>query len=415
MKITPTTLHYRSFLALDAFFEGGRMLVGAISVAYLLASGLSLNQVATLKTIQAVVVFIGNVPTGAIADTLGRRWSLLFSAALGLFGFTLYFIGGGFPIFILAEIFTALSLCFWSGAFEAYAIDQAALTKESGLLDNFFHLNQSLNSLAVMVFGFIGGMIALRGLHFPYFAAGFSFGLLIFGILFFFPNDPPLHTGVITMRAWASQLGRHVRSSFSEGILHPVLLPIFVASILVQFSIQPILHYWQPFFQTIDGGVSSAGLGTVFSAYAAASAALGYIYSRCARNPAARSPLASVFLFLSFSGLYLIMPYCRTWLYAVITFCLLQGVLSVARTSLTVRLNEVISNSSRASILSSLGLFSRAGTLASLFMVPFLLGKNATDVAGVQQLFKVYSWTSLLVSVPLIAFVWMRKRSPAYE
>src|SRR5262249_20650174 len=153
MSSKTSTFHYKNFLLLDALFEGGRMFVGATSVAYLLSAGISLGQIASLKTIRAIVVLFGDLPTGALADTLGRRWSLALSTAIGGLGFTLYRAGSTWPVYVLAEALTALSLCFWSGAFEAYAIDQGALDSNPGLLDKFFHLNQALNSLAVMTFG----------------------------------------------------------------------------------------------------------------------------------------------------------------------------------------------------------------------------------------------------------------------
>ena len=60
----------RRFLGVDMLFEGGRMFVGAIGAAYLISRGVSLPQIATLKMIQAMVILIGEVPTGVLGDAL---------------------------------------------------------------------------------------------------------------------------------------------------------------------------------------------------------------------------------------------------------------------------------------------------------------------------------------------------------
>src|SRR5437868_12342695 len=92
---------FHQMLLTDALFEGGRMFVGATSVTYLLHSGLSLSQIAFLKSVQAMTVLLGEVPTGVLADSIGRKKSLLTAALCAMLGFALYFFGNEFNIFII--------------------------------------------------------------------------------------------------------------------------------------------------------------------------------------------------------------------------------------------------------------------------------------------------------------------------
>jgi MFS family permease len=84
---------FNRFLVVDALFEGGRMFVGATSVAYLLHSGLGLDDIAFLKTVQALVLILGEVPTGVLADSIGRKRSLVLAVLFGIAGFFLFFVG----------------------------------------------------------------------------------------------------------------------------------------------------------------------------------------------------------------------------------------------------------------------------------------------------------------------------------
>ena len=65
----------RRFLLMDMLFEGGRMFVGGVSVAYLMSQGISLADIALIKALQAAVVFTAEVPTGIFGDRWGRKWS----------------------------------------------------------------------------------------------------------------------------------------------------------------------------------------------------------------------------------------------------------------------------------------------------------------------------------------------------
>jgi MFS family permease len=230
------------FLLLDALFEGGRMFVGATSMAYLLSRNLPLSAIATLKTIQSIVLILGELPTGVICDTFGRKFGLLCSLVCGLIGFYLYFLGTNLIVFGLAEILVALSLCFWSGAYEAFCIDGLVIHDDSHLINKFFHMNSSIDKVATILFGYLGGVIALKGYQFPYLAAFFAYLIAACWLLFFFKSDQVEKHEAKSIKY---HFAENFRSTFKEGILNPLLMNFFIFQILIQIVIQPLLHYWQ--------------------------------------------------------------------------------------------------------------------------------------------------------------------------
>ena len=91
------------FLLIDMLFQGGRMFVGGGSVAFLLSRGLLVSDIAVIKTLQAVVVFLAEIPTGIVSDKLGRRFGLVIAVVSCLIGFMLYLFGNGIIIFLFGE------------------------------------------------------------------------------------------------------------------------------------------------------------------------------------------------------------------------------------------------------------------------------------------------------------------------
>lgn len=281
---------FNKLLLIDGLYEGGRMFVGATSVTYLLNSGLTLSNIAFLKSVQAIVLIIAELPTGIFADALGRRLSLFFSTILSIIGFGFYFMGSNLSSFVIAESLTALSLCFWSGAYESFAIDNANLNGSS--LDEFFHMNSSINSALVLIFGLIGGWLGSKGLQWPYLGAIISFGFLLL-ILFNFKNDKEINfDSNNSFKSWIknslnsliNQFNEYIKIILSKEIINSGLFGFIFVQILIQFLIQPILHYWQPYFSTLNSKIGTNELGYIFALYCGASVISGSLASALSKK-----------------------------------------------------------------------------------------------------------------------------------
>ncbi len=385
------------------------MFVGATSVIYLLANGATLGQIAYLKLIQGSVFLIAEVPTGTFADLHGRRKSLIISTLLALAGFALYFLGNGFEVFAIAEILTALSLCFWSGAYEAYCVEYADLNSAPAKLDRFFHLNQATVSVAVLICGLLGSAVAEYNLGYAYLAGIFTFAAAL-GILAMLPADEVIPQSAKSFGARVVQLGRSSKEAVIECLKSPALIPLFVASIAVQFSIQPLLHYWQPFFESVSPGLPVSQLGVVFTSYTALGAVLGLVYSRFTDLKFFRSYVGTIALFGLFSVLYLFLGQASGWWPALILFAGTQGALTLARTSLMARINEQSSSENRARVLSSVSLFSRFGMMGALFIIPAIVRTQEIGPQHTAQIYKTFSYFSVAaVGLILLSMVLRRK------
>lgn len=80
-------------------------------------------QIATLWAIQIAAANIFEVPTGAIADTIGRRNSIIISFILGVLVLLIFPFTTTFVVFVILEILKGLSNAFYSGSLEALIYD----------------------------------------------------------------------------------------------------------------------------------------------------------------------------------------------------------------------------------------------------------------------------------------------------
>jgi len=85
--------------------------------------GLDMAQVFWLQGLFAVAVVVLEVPTGMVADRVGKRTSLVFGMLIIFLGFVAYAMSRTFAAFLLVEIVLALGLAFYSGADSALLYD----------------------------------------------------------------------------------------------------------------------------------------------------------------------------------------------------------------------------------------------------------------------------------------------------
>jgi MFS family permease len=98
-------------------------LVFGLTVLLPLERGLSLVQVGGLLAIQGVVVLVLELPTGGLADALGRRPLLVASGVLAVGSALLFVLATGFWMFAVAMIAQGVFRALDSGPLEAWYVD----------------------------------------------------------------------------------------------------------------------------------------------------------------------------------------------------------------------------------------------------------------------------------------------------
>lgn len=138
--------------------------IWGVNTLFLLDAGLSNAQAFAANAFFTLGQVFFEIPTGIIADTLGRRTSYLLGT-LTLAISTLLYLSGWYthaPMWwwALSSILLGLGFTFFSGATEAWLVDALAWTKYKGNLESVFAKGQIVGGVAMLVGSVSGGFLA---------------------------------------------------------------------------------------------------------------------------------------------------------------------------------------------------------------------------------------------------------------
>jgi len=95
----------------------------ALLILLLQSRGLDLMQASLLFGINAITVVLLEVPTGSLADIVGRKRVTIWAALLMIVGFSLFLTAFSFPLLLLGGVTYGASRALASGALDAWFVD----------------------------------------------------------------------------------------------------------------------------------------------------------------------------------------------------------------------------------------------------------------------------------------------------
>jgi len=122
--------------------------------------GIRYFQVMILQSFFVLSVFLFEVPTGAVADYVGRKVSLILAALLNTIAVWVYASRPDFAVFLCGEFLWALGFALMSGADEALVYDSLKQLNEESRSKVVFGRFRSFELSALMVAAPIGSAIA---------------------------------------------------------------------------------------------------------------------------------------------------------------------------------------------------------------------------------------------------------------
>lgn len=152
------------------------MLTMPIIMLFYKDMGLSTEEAFRLKAIYSISIVVFEVPSGYLADILGRKVTLILGAILGTAGFAFYAFGAGFWMFVAAEMTLGIGQSFVSGADSAMLFDSLKADGRSEKYLRYEGINYSVGNFSEALAGLAGGALAEISLHLPfYFQTGIAF------------------------------------------------------------------------------------------------------------------------------------------------------------------------------------------------------------------------------------------------
>jgi MFS family permease len=163
----------RTYVLLCAVSTSASSLIWGINTLFLLDAGLSITQAFAANAFFTAGMVLFEVPTGVVADTVGRRASYLLGAAT-LFVSTLLYLAlwqthAPFAAWALASALLGLGFTFFSGATEAWLVDGLTASGYAGTLESAFAKGQVATGAAMLAGTVAGGVLAQQtNLGVPY-------------------------------------------------------------------------------------------------------------------------------------------------------------------------------------------------------------------------------------------------------
>jgi MFS family permease len=189
---TPRSIQ-RTYLTLLLGNTLAASLIWGINTIFLLDAGLSNLEAFAANAFFTAGMVLFEVPTGIVADTIGRRVSYLLGTLTLMASTFLYVllwqIGAPLWEWAIASMLLGLGFTFFSGAVEAWLVDALHHAGYTGELETVFGRGQIVSGAAMLVGSVAGGFIARQtSLGVPFVLRGLVL-IVMFGLAFRLMHD----------------------------------------------------------------------------------------------------------------------------------------------------------------------------------------------------------------------------------
>ena len=407
MQRTPRHVQ-RVYLTLALFNTMAASLIWGINTLFLLDAGLTRTEAFAANAFFTAGQVLFEVPTGVVADTVGRRASYLIGAITLSIATALYLLAwqldAPFWAWAVTSVLLGLGFTFFSGATDAWLIDALADTGYEGKIESVLAKGEIVEGVAMLTGSIAGGLVAqATNLGVPYvLRAGFL--LVTFVVAYLFMRD----WGFTPARGKrpVEEVKHVLRMSIHHGFRNrPVRWVMLAAPFTMGVGIYGF-YAMQPYLLELYGNPDAYVVAGLSAALVAGSQIVGgLIVPLAGRVFERRTSILLISVVVSAAALAAIGLVQDFWL-AVAALAVWALVSSASTPVRSAYLNGLIPSAQRATVLSFDNLMASSG---GVVLQP-ALGRIA-DSSGYAS--------SYLVSVALqllaLPFTWLsrRERQPA--
>jgi len=265
-----------AYLSSSALFVLATSLIWATNTIFLMqVGGMTIFQVMLINSIFSVAQAIFEIPTGVVADTIGRKASYLIAIATILVSTLLYVItpmfGWGFWGFVGASILIGLGFTFQTGAVDAWLVDALDHVGYTQTKERVFSLGSMTFGAAMLVGSLLGGLLGQINLSVPFVAravllvAAFIVVAVMVKDLGFEPRPLKLSTFSAETRRI---LSAGVQFGWKDRVVRPLLFVSLVGGVFYMYG----FYSWQPYvlgildknavwlLGVVQAGISATGI-----------------------------------------------------------------------------------------------------------------------------------------------------------
>lgn len=384
-KLNPTGFIFRYYLA--TFFSGLMFYISVLVPFYTEWGHLNLTQVQILQSWLMIWMFILNIPTGVIADRIGRKISVALGGLSLAASCILYVLIPGFYPFLAAEFLAALGTSFVIGASSALVYDFLKQNNRESESKHILGRSSAISSLGTVIAAPIGSVIAANfGIKAPMLLSAIPLLVASFIIL-------TIHETRVQEKTSRPNLLESIKKGVGFLLKNKNLQYLVFNDILVWIGAYFLVWLYQPML--IKVGLAIVYFGLIRSAFSLAGMVATFNIRLTEKLFQSEGMFINATALIVSASLILvaIFPSVVTVIIAII----LIGGFASARTSyLNTTMNELIPTEQRATVLS---------TTSTVNMLIFAIANPIVGFIADHSLRLAFVGVGLL---PLIAFFLLR-------
>ena len=183
---------------------------------------ITLGQLALIEAVMQGSQLLSELPTGAIADLLGKKASVIIGRIIGVISLFMYASATSLTGFVVYAIVSGIGDSFVSGAKDALLYDSL---KEDGREHQYTKISSKLSLIFQLSFAaaiLLGGALSLWGYTTAIYATVLSYSIVL--ILSFWLREPHLDTEKFTLPRYVRQFREGFRELFKSPYIRDISL-----------------------------------------------------------------------------------------------------------------------------------------------------------------------------------------------
>lgn len=228
-------------------FNFGVSMTFATYVAFLISKGLNLFEVNFVNVVFFTTMFFCEIPTGAFADTFGRKKSYVISCFVFSLGEIAYSRATSMEGFLVAEIIAGIGRTFANGAYHAWLVDTLKYHGFQGSTKPVFRKEQMIRQFVGIPGAIIGGYIGACDLAYPWVAGG-TVGIVCACIALLVMREEYFKKRSRSILGSIRRMFRSARKGLAVSRNNPSLRFALLVTVAFMFCVQAPNMQWQPHF-----------------------------------------------------------------------------------------------------------------------------------------------------------------------
>ena len=220
---------------------------------FFLEQGISFLQIGTLISIREITILLFEIPTGFLADSLGRRGSMVFSFLAYILSFFIFFFFPNFLLYIAAMIFFALGDAFRTGTHKAMILHYLKLNDLLHLKVEYYGYTRSWSQMGSALAALIAGGIVFYSGEYRFIFLG-SIIPYIFALILMLTYPKELDGGREHKEGLLNNIQHNFKMTFSSlklSFKEPLLRKALMNSAIFDGLFKTVKDYIQPILQMV--------------------------------------------------------------------------------------------------------------------------------------------------------------------